>query len=113
MQQLMDEVAVLSQRLESAGKEAQRLASDNSSQAAQISSMKTVTAQLHSDLDRSCSDAAALASKVQQLEAAVIAAKAAAAAEAQDLGGRVNELRQQVRARCHVPRCAMPFPFCS
>jgi hypothetical protein len=113
VQQLMDEVALLSQRLHSAGKEAQRLASDNSSQAAQISSMKTVTAQLQGDLLRSCGDAAALASKVQQLEAAVIAAKAAAAAEAQELGGRVNELRQQVHARRHraAPRCTMPFSF--
>ena len=96
MQQLMDEVVLLSQRLESAGKEAQRLASDNSSQAVQISSMKTVTAKLQSDLDSSCSDAAALSSKVQLLEAAAISAKADAAAEAQQLGGRVNELQQQV-----------------
>jgi hypothetical protein len=96
VQQLMDEVVLLSQRLESAGKEAQRLASDNSSQAVQISSMKTVTAKLQSDLDSSCSDAAALSSKVQLLEAAAISAKADAAAEAQQLGGRVNELQQQV-----------------
>ncbi len=96
MQQLMEEVALLSQRLETAGKEAHRLAQENSLQAAQICSMKGTTATLQSDLERSCSEAAALSSKVQQLEAAATAAQAAAAAEARLLGGRVSELQQEV-----------------
>ena len=53
MQQLMEEVALLSQRLETAGKEAHRLAQENSLQAAQICSMKGTTATLQSDLERS------------------------------------------------------------
>jgi chromosome segregation ATPase len=99
VQQLMDEVSLLSQRLECAGKEAQRLAADNSSQAAQISNMKGNTATLQINLDRACQDSAALSSKVQQLEAAACAAKASAAAEAQQLGGLVSELQQQVHPR--------------
>ena len=99
MQQLMDEVALLSQRLDCAGKEAQRLAADNSSQAAQICSMKGSIAALQSNLDRSVQDAAVLSSKLQRLEVAASAAKASADSEVQLLGGRVNELQQQVHAR--------------
>ena len=105
VQQLMDEVASLSQRLDAAGKEAQRLASDNSSQAAQISSMKGNIAALQSDLERSCSDAAALSSKVQQLEAAAAAAQASAATQARQLGGRVTELQQEVQLPARVLWC--------
>jgi chromosome segregation ATPase len=96
VQQLIDEVASLSKRLECAGKESQRLAAENSSQTAQIGSMKTSIALLQSNLDRSVHDAAALSTKLQQLEAAASAAKATADSEAQLLGGRVTELQLQV-----------------
>ncbi len=98
VQQLMQEVALLSQRLDTASTEAQRLASHNSSQAQQISSLKESTAMLQSDLDRSCNDSAALSSRVRELEAAASAAAACAAAEMQQLGGRVHELQQEVHA---------------
>ena len=98
MQQLMQEVALLSQRLDAAGTEAQRLALHNSSQAQQISSLKENTATLQNDLDRSCNDSAALSSRVRELEAAASAAAACAAAEVQQLGGRVHELQQEVDA---------------
>jgi hypothetical protein len=61
--------------------------------------MKGNIATLQINLDHSCQDAAALSSKVQQLEAAACAAKASAAAEAQQLGGLVSELQQQVHPR--------------
>lgn len=99
VQQLIDEVALLSQRLDIAGKEAQRLASDNSSQAAQISCMQANISKLQSELERSCSETKSLSSKLQQLEAAASSAQASAAAEAQQLGGRVRDLQQQVHAR--------------
>jgi septal ring factor EnvC (AmiA/AmiB activator) len=105
----MDEVALLSQRLDSASKEVQRLASDNSSQATQISKMKASIETLQHDLDQSRNDAAALSSKVQQLQAAASAAEASAAAQTQQLGGRINELLQQVHAIAAIACCHRPI----